>query len=418
MEVRKRLTAAVALTNDNLLSYFAMQKGHACREAVDLSTPKIFSQDDVGERLLVDGEVITFTAIQAAYRGAIQRASALISELAFHLPLEVGRCVDVISERQLGFSLSGSPNPAEAKAFRVLLLSHVLSNAQLAASFSYRNVEGQHRFVGEAASVWLAKYDELTELLLLVIHIGYGMPARATELCPLIIRNGRSTMRSVYLLDGRIMILSSYSKTRSVTGQSPKIARFLDAEASKLMLKNLVFLRPLARMIAAGSLAGQLASGYNDALFVAKGKPFDSEKVSSVFRARFHRLSGVALKFIDYRHVSKIFARKAGLDGQIVSAGLAGDGGEDGEMEEGAVDLQHGHTGATANRVYGRTSNENPGLTTEKAAAFRALSSKWHDLLVSGFVRPRRPAPVLPVQIVSTKFHYIYQYFRLLLLPP
>lgn len=57
-------------------------------------------------------------------------------------------------------------------------------------------------------------------------------------------------MRSVYFIGEQIFFHSVYSKTRSMTGTYKGIARFLNKEASKTVITDLIFVRPFACVVA------------------------------------------------------------------------------------------------------------------------------------------------------------------------
>ena len=81
--------------------------------------------------------------------------------------------------------------------------------------------------------------------VIVVIDIGSGMPAWASELETYRMRNRLNCARNAYFLGKNIFFHPQYSKTRSKSGHSLVICRFLDKEASLLLLTDLFIVRHL-----------------------------------------------------------------------------------------------------------------------------------------------------------------------------
>lgn len=72
---------------------------------------------------------------------------------------------------------------------------------------------------------WLKRCKQLSEMLAVLCHLLGGQPARATEMATLRWRNSVSEQRGTYWINGTIMLLARYSKTRSITGRDKPIPR-------------------------------------------------------------------------------------------------------------------------------------------------------------------------------------------------
>lgn len=86
---------------------------------------------------------------------------------------------------------------------------------------------------------------ELELLLLLLVHLVYGQPARATELTS--IRYANSTengLRNVFLIQGLVAIVSSYHKGYSASHQAKVVFRFLPREVGSLLVWYLWLVLP------------------------------------------------------------------------------------------------------------------------------------------------------------------------------
>jgi hypothetical protein len=72
---------------------------------------------------------------------------------------------------------------------------------------------------------WLKRCKELCEMLAVLCHLLGGQPARGTEMVTLRWRNCGSEQRGTYWVNGTMMLLARYSKTRSIIGRDRPIPR-------------------------------------------------------------------------------------------------------------------------------------------------------------------------------------------------
>ena len=95
--------------------------------------------------------------------------------------------------------------------------------------------------------LYLRQAWRFLEIMLTLIHLCSGQPARATEIETMTIRNGPNTARSVFLFQEHIMTVIAYNKTTSLTGHERFIARFLPKAQSKTLAVYLVVVRYFER---------------------------------------------------------------------------------------------------------------------------------------------------------------------------
>ena len=102
------------------------------------------------------------------------------------------------------------------KAIRCTLFTHILHSDILHACMVDSIREGVVVYRNAEASSYLAMYNEYVKNLILVIHLGSGMPARGTELSTLKIQHGRSSRRNLFLLEKNLFFQAEYCKIRSI----------------------------------------------------------------------------------------------------------------------------------------------------------------------------------------------------------
>jgi hypothetical protein len=96
-------------------------------------------------------------------------------------------------------------------------------------------------------SRWQSQAEHLLDLLLTILHLTSGQPARASEVTTIRLRNtGTGTgMRSIFLINGVFAFIQNYHKMRSIVETDTCIARFPPVCINDLLLKYLVLVRPM-----------------------------------------------------------------------------------------------------------------------------------------------------------------------------
>jgi hypothetical protein len=87
--------------------------------------------------------------------------------------------------------------------------------------------------------------ESLLELLLALIHITSGQPARATEIETYLIRKTSKRPRTIFFFQGLMMFQTIYRKSSQVTGFDMLVSRFVPQEISQIVLMYLIYIRPL-----------------------------------------------------------------------------------------------------------------------------------------------------------------------------
>ena len=68
---------------------------------------------------------------------------------------------------------------------------------------------------------------DFLELLLGLIHITAGQPARGEEITPIRHRNGFLQERNIFAIDGQMAFVTRYHKSQALFGRPKVIPRFL-----------------------------------------------------------------------------------------------------------------------------------------------------------------------------------------------
>ena len=170
--------------------------------------------------------------------------------MGFSPVLDFQAFVDDFSNSRLGYSFQASRHVGVHQGVRSGLLRHVLREERFRASMVSSVENGRIAWRREAAQAYLATCSKYVELTLLLIHLTSGMPARGTELETYHISNGVSSMRSLYYHEGHIFFFADYSKTRHKTIVSNGVARFLAKKSSRMVIVDLLLVRPFVCLLA------------------------------------------------------------------------------------------------------------------------------------------------------------------------
>jgi hypothetical protein len=81
--------------------------------------------------------------------------------------------------------------------------------------------------------------------LMICMHLTYGQPARATELCSLLYKNHQNAPRHVYWTLQTMMLVTQYHKSRSMTQMNKLIVRFFPGQLALLFKTYLAVVRPM-----------------------------------------------------------------------------------------------------------------------------------------------------------------------------
>jgi hypothetical protein len=101
----------------------------------------------------------------------------------------------------------------------------------------------------KAVDAFLKAENALLTSLMLTVFLRSGQAVRSTELLSIECSNSRSSSRSVYIYQGRMMLVTRHSKARKSTNKEFQVARFLTKEDSQLLALYLIYVRPLAALL-------------------------------------------------------------------------------------------------------------------------------------------------------------------------
>ena len=220
-------------------------------------------------------------------------------------------------------------------------------------------------------------------LLLVLMHISGGQPARGPEILSCRHRNtAAGSHRNVFIEDGQVVFVTKYHKGEQMSRDVKIIHRYLPYEVGELVVWYLWLALPFIERIEALVWQQKAVSDY---MWPADpdGRQWTTERIKKVLQQTSEKGLGQAISVAAYREIAIAISR------QWVRGETAFD--EDGEgesiesqitaMDGVAADEQATHSAHVAGLIYARDVMELFGSTAVRRKRFRKISGDWHRFL-------------------------------------
>ena len=285
---------------------------------------------------------------------------------------------------------------------RQMLNRFLSSDAPSTRLFAYfRSTSGRRkqRYVVLTAFEKLLQAIEIfLEILMVLTQLSCGQPPRGTELFAVLVANTAAHPRNVFLIKGRLTIVTNYNKSQAVIGRENRILRTLPTSLSKLWILYLAFTKPVIWFaeehvhnqlnISNANTALSTPIGYHthgliksttphttrNLLFHSRQKPWKSGRLSKIlvyYSADYLSFDNLCISA--YRHIAIAIYRK-----RIQHVKLVADIRKAGKHTPIAV-RQAGHSITTSYRHYANDNDELSSLDSETIELFQAASVEWHQ---------------------------------------
>lgn len=113
---------------------------------------------------------------------------------------------------------------------------------RMLASREGRTMRKDGRWNVRSVRRYLRSLDRFLELLLFCVHTTAGQPARGTEVTTARYQNGFLQDRNIYVIDGKVVLITRYHKSQSLFDAPKVIPRFLPHRVGQLMVVYLAYL--------------------------------------------------------------------------------------------------------------------------------------------------------------------------------
>ena len=232
------------------------------------------------------------------------------------------------------------------------------------------------------------------EVLLCLVHVTGGQPARGTELIILQHANSGSASndgrRNIYIDRGLVCIHTRYHKNIIKMNRAKDVFRFLPRRVGTLMIHYLSIVLPFYQKMTSPSEIDPKPSTYlwtsNPVAAEASNQVWDGRRLSGCLQRFFAKTIGIDMNTLSYRHIAIAIVQKylynhVTIKSKCSSDDQSSDDDENGEGDN-IWDLQAAHSTNTRLNVYGRLINENDRSSHSIIDKFRLISVKWHNFVL------------------------------------
>jgi hypothetical protein len=350
------------------------------------------SWTDDGERLSYKSLELSMTDLRQFLAAQTAAAQSLLEELLRVRPdenrddvvprINLTRLKDDPSNNKPGWCFLDDPRNDHLHGYDRWLLDRVLDEDWLQQEFLIKGAKVVWR--RKAAEQYLHQVNMFLELLLLLIHILGGQPARGTELLSLQLRNTvHGLRRNIFAENGLVGFVTFYHKGYSVSGSTKIIHRYLPEAISELLIYYAWLIQPFCDQLC--MLA--LNEGPSSSTFlwgIKKGnrsEPWPSNRLTNILSQTFQQYLHTDGNILLWRHAAIAISRR-----HLRQAKFRKDYTADAPGTWN--DLQTAHATSTAGMIYARGIEEAPGHVASARAEYRQISREWHSFLgFSGFAR-------------------------------
>jgi superfamily II DNA or RNA helicase len=225
------------------------------------------------------------------------------------------------------------------------------------------------------ANSYYSYMDRFLRILMVLIYMTSGAPARGTEVPTILHANSPANPRSLFL-DKRtnlFLIRLRYSKTFSQTGREQGALRLLPYAVSQLVLIYLVIIVPFREFLEGYMHKTTTRGSY--LLFYSKTRLLTSSNLSTTLIGLSNRLLGQSINISSFRHMMQAFIRYMMPPEAKTLLDLEGEGLD----HEALAALQMHHSKETALKVYGRQGQHLSGFSANQQVALVDFSLKFHE---------------------------------------
>lgn len=360
------------------------------------------------ETLFHCGEAIVVKDFKQTLRDLVTSAEDMLDKMTGGSWEQVGRKLDLrricdnMTKYGAGQSFTSDPRNGWLRPGATRVLELLGSSVWDAARATWKK---------SALKAWLRQLHRFREMLIVLVHMWAGLPGRGPELTTLRHCDTWQLIRSIFIVDGQVMIVTDRDKMKALRDAGRKVARFLPDRIGKMMVAYIAWLLPLEEMLRdALKLSKPRADAFSFLWRNGDSEVWKTDRLSAILGRIIQAGTGVRMGLARYRPIAIEIGRQIrGL--AIKQVELRKDEAEDyddidvdpmtGEpMECGGswgivFDFQSTHGTAIAEQHYAVHVKSVGDLQPEMVATYREVSRLWHqfwqyDSGPSGSVRKRK----------------------------
>jgi superfamily II DNA helicase RecQ len=356
----------------------------------------IFWSDD-RQTVFYLGMGVAVAKIRVLCQELISSLRELLHELLFHQVVPAVPLADVVDTmssqdtfREDGFSFISHITNRISCNFGWTFLQQRMYRDDVQFHLRQRKASRDGSGSGSRANEWieprvnayLTKERQFLTQLLVAMHIMGGQPARGPEIGSIKVRNSVYSMRNIFIVNGRVAVVTSYDKSQKRRGNTIFVFRCYPDALSQIIAQYLVYVLPFARVV------GQRKGDY---LFTTQEEPWVDSQLSKALAVATAKHLGVKLGVSAWRQVAIAIGnehfRKASRlwSQQDEETGLVVDGDDAVEGEQQIFEQifvrQSAHGSLAAANHYAIDGAFLKSLGPDLINAYSQASRAWHLFL-------------------------------------
>lgn len=353
------------------------------------SESNIYWADD-RQTVFLDGKGVAVAKVRTMCQALTDELKASLRDLLFHqdvLPLPLPQLVDSMGTaqrfQQNGYSFIDHPDNAQWKVTWEFLWEYMLKDGQSLVKSS--GSSSDFTWDTQACKAYLMREKQFLHQLMVAMHLTGGQPARSPEIGSIKVQNSVTSSRNVFVINGRVAVVTTYDKAQKRRGKSEYVFRCFPDQLSQVITQYLVYILPFTRVI-------QKSKG--DFLFADEHGPWIKDQLSVAVAVATTKHLGVRLTTSGWRHVAIAIAnehlRKASRiwkqdQEENDEEGMAVAEESDGEVEQSLFEhilvRQSAHGKKTADLHYAVDGAFLNRLGPDLVNVYSQASRAWHAFL-------------------------------------
>lgn len=287
----------------------------ACGKAINQdhrSESNIYWSDD-RQTVFHKGKPVVMIKIRTLFQELTHELEEILHELLFHQDVPDVPLRELIDSMGAGQSfrhdgycfLDHNENIKHCKVSWEFLYKRMLDDEpewHLVRGSGSGSGSGEHEWVDHRKSACLNRERQFLQKFMVLKHMSGGQPARGPELGSLKVVNSVFSARSIYIINGRAVFLTTYDKAQKRRGKTEFVLRCLADQGIQLLAKYLIYVRPFSQVL------GQKEWDY---LFADTRGPCAGNELSRALAVATAKHLGVRLTILDFFFYNlKVFLKK------------------------------------------------------------------------------------------------------------
>ncbi|KAJ6436888.1 ATP-dependent DNA helicase pfh1 [Purpureocillium lavendulum] len=191
-------------------------------------------------------KVVHLSDFCTAHRDAIWRVQEQVDEmmLGWKPTQDLSTIADDLTNKVPGWCFLDSPENGFVGTYKAMTRRAWLSSFRGAA------LAKAGQWLSCSCLTYLEAGIELATKIFVALHLTAGLPGRGTEITSIRLRNTKLATRNVFVREGQMLIVISYSKSRTSNNHAFYTVRYLPKDLACSVLAYLTYIRPFIDFLA------------------------------------------------------------------------------------------------------------------------------------------------------------------------